>query len=269
MTVAQEMARKKRKLVILIVVLILCIGLAAFFAVSLALEISSIQEGQSYYSNLAIDFEPRSNHQTTVNETHVEEMPSDSIKDHVPFIEFDSVGETIPDIVAWIQSDATVINYPVVRGTDNDFYLSHLPDKTKNKAGSIFLDYRNMTDFSDKNILIYGHNMSSGDMFGSLKNYSDQSYFEQHYSMFLFTPTADYELLLYAGYVLDSAYEVPPMYFDDLADFDRYIADVSKRSIFKSDVEVNFGDQLIFLCTCTPSSSKDERLILVCKLAIK
>jgi sortase B len=249
----------------------------AVFAASLALEIFSAQKGQSFYNSLNVEFVPRSTQNTSGDETPADSVgipaddniPSDSIRTHVPIIDFDSARETLPDIAAWIQSYGTPINYPVVHGADNSFYLSHLPDKSSNKMGSIFLDYRNMADFSDKNIAIYGHDTKSGDMFGSLKNYTDQSYFEQHDVIFLFTPAADYELILFAGYILNSAYEVPPMSFSDSEDFGRYISDISRRSLFKSDAEVSFGDKLVFLCTCTPNGSKDDRFVLVCKLTMK
>jgi len=267
-----KVIRRKRKLIALCVVLFISVGLTAFFAVSLTLEIHTMQSGQIFYNDLYVDIISRSVQKVPVvgnpvnNESTITEV-IDFFEAHVPSIDFVSMRETLPDLVAWIQSNNTIINYPVVHGSDNDFYLSHLPDTSKNKMGSIFLDYRNLPDFSDKNIIIYGHNMASGDLFGSLKNYSSQSYFEQHNSMFLFTPTADYELLLFAGYILDSLYEVPPMNFNDLVDFERYISEIRNRSVFKSEVEVSFDDQIVFLCTCTPSGSKSERLIIVCKLA--
>jgi len=243
----------------------------AYFAVNLVLEMNTRQSGQSFYNDLRIDFQSRSVREASFVDKPAGKplgnAPLDAAQAHVPFMDFDSTRENIPDLVAWIHSNGTEISYPVVHGEDNDYYLSHLPDKSKNKIGSIFLDSRNLSGFSDKNILIYGHNMSSGDMFGSLKNYSNQRYFDEHQSMYLFTPAADYELILYAGYVLDSAKEVPPTSFVDSSDFEWYISDISRRSLFKSDAEVSFGEQLVFLCTCTPGGSKDERLVIVCKLA--
>jgi sortase B len=144
-----------------------------------------------------------------------------------------------------------------------------LPDRSRNRLGSVFLDYRNKPDLSDHNIFIYGHNMDSDDIFGSLMRYTSQSYYERHYSMYIFTSTAGYELLLIAGYILDSAFETPPMRFVDNEDFEQYIIDIRNRSVFDSGIEATYGDQLVFLCTCTPSgfrSSQNERFVLVGKL---
>ena len=60
--------------------------------------------------------------------------------------------------------------YPVVKGTNNSFYLNHCFDKSNNSAGWSFADYRNKFENTDKNIVIYGHNMRDGSMFGSMLN---------------------------------------------------------------------------------------------------
>jgi sortase B len=177
-------------------------------------------------------------------------------------IDFDTLREQFPNIVAWIQSEGTPINYPIVQGSDNDYYLHRFPDGTRNKMGSIFLDYRNSNEFSDTGIIIYGRNTATGDMFGTLRNYRNQQYFEKHPVMFIFTPTASYEVRLFAGYVLDSAVEVPPMRFDSQESFERFIENIRRRSAFKSDIEVNYGDRLVFKATYTGVNVND-RLIIV------
>jgi len=231
------------------------------FAAALVLDLLTIGQGQSFYADQSIEFRPRT-----------QASPSGSIQltqaneTEEPFVDFDEMREIFPSIVAWIQSEWTVINYPIVQGGDNDHYLYRLADGRSHIMGSIFLDYRNVPDFSDQSIIIYGHDMRSGDMFGSLRHYTDQDYFEAHSSMFIFTPEQDFELLLFSGYVIDSAYEVPPMHFADQEDFDRFVSDIKRRSIFSSDVEVSFGDQIVFLATCTPNNLENERLIIAGKL---
>ena len=82
-----------------------------------------------------------------------------------------------PDIVAWLRIPG-VLEYPVVRGEDNSYYLNHTVQKTYNIAGSIFLDYRNERDFSDSKNIIYGHNMKDGSMFGALRPIWIRSFLE-------------------------------------------------------------------------------------------
>lgn len=84
-------------------------------------------------------------------------------------IDFEGLKKVNPDIVAWIQIEAAGIDYPVVQGEDNDYYLHHTFRGELNIAGSIFMDYRNV-DFMDEKVILYGHNMRDGSMFAGLKD---------------------------------------------------------------------------------------------------
>ena len=92
------------------------------------------------------------------------------LKIEVENIDFNKLINKNPDTIGWIKVLGTDINYPVVQTNNNDFYLTHSFDKSYNKAGWIFADYRNKFDNTDKNIVIYGHNMRDGSMFGSMLN---------------------------------------------------------------------------------------------------
>jgi len=175
---------------------------------------------------------------------------------------FDELRPRFPNIVGWIQSPGTVINYPVVQGSNNDFYLNHLPDHRRNAMGSIFVDYRNSPDFSNQITLVYGHDMRSGDKFGSFRNYRRQAHFERHNSMFIFTPSQDYEVVLFAGYVINTAEEYTPFSLLSAPDFYAHIDNIISRSVFTSGIRPQFGNRIVKLVTCTPSGPQAERLIL-------
>lgn len=96
-----------------------------------------------------------------------------------------SLSEKYPDMVGWLTMDGTPVDYPVVQCGDNRYYLNHLPDGSYNTAGSIFMDYRCTGDSG--NLILYGHNMRNGSMFGSLKLYEDAVYLEEHREFSLFT----------------------------------------------------------------------------------
>lgn len=102
-------------------------------------------------------------------------------------VDFASLQAINPDIVAWLRIPG-VLEYPVVRGEDNSYYLNHTVQKTYNIAGSIFLDYRNERDFSDSKNIIYGHNMKDGSMFHVLRNYQDIDFFQEHTDMEVYLP---------------------------------------------------------------------------------
>ncbi len=81
-----------------------------------------------------------------------------------------------PDYVGWLWLPGTGIDYPVVQGKDHEFYLDHLFDGTKNKAGCLFLDAENRSDFSSYNSIIYGHYMKNKSMFYELSLYKEARY---------------------------------------------------------------------------------------------
>lgn len=85
-------------------------------------------------------------------------------------VDFNKLKEQNNETIAWLKVNNTNVEYPVVKGTNNSFYLNHSFDKSNNSAGWIFADYRNKFDNTDKNIVIYGHNIRDGSMFGSMLN---------------------------------------------------------------------------------------------------
>ena len=117
-------------------------------------------------------------------------------------VDFAALQAINPDIVAWLRIPG-VLEYPVVRGEDNSYYLNHTVQKTYNIAGSIFLDYRNERDFSDSKNIIYGHNMKDGSMFQGLHKYENEQYLETHNKVYLYLPegqTLTYSVIR-CGYV--------------------------------------------------------------------
>jgi len=239
-----------------------------FFAGYLFWQQHTMGQGQALYASLPVEVISRQASQQILlgqpaQPAYVAYTPEEEF---IPFIDFDEMRELFPSIIAWIQSEGTAINYPIVQGDDNYFYLYHLSDGTPNAMGSIFLDYRDTADFTRFPMIIYGHDMRAGQMFGSLRHYSSQEFFEEHSSMFIFTPHANYELVLAVGYVLNSSVEVPPMSFSGPDDFYEYMEYITGRPIFSSDVQISYDDRMVYLATCTPTGSADNRLILVGKL---
>ena len=114
-------------------------------------------------------------------------------------VDFDQLRQQNEDVTAWLYLPDSVINYPVLQHGDNDYYLTRQIDGSYNKNGSIFMDYRNASDFSDRNTIIYGHHMRTGNMFGKLVNFKSDSYYQQHDHMFIMTPQVTYRLELLCG----------------------------------------------------------------------
>ena len=123
--------------------------------------------------------------------------------------QIEALQEENSDTVAWIRFDEpAVISYPVVKGMDNDLYLTKTFSASDNKLGAIFMDYRNASSFSDRNTIIYGHNLKvGGEMFSQLNAYGDEAFYKEHPYFYIYTPdgkTRTYQVFV-AGVVSDQA----------------------------------------------------------------
>ena len=189
--------------------------------------------------------------------TAATELPDISVW---PLVDFVQLSEVNPDIVGWIYIEGTNINYPVVQGTDNDYYLKHLFDGTYNSSGCIFLDYRCSADFSDRRSIIYGHHMNNKTMFGGLMSYKDQSFYEEHSTALLVTPTAYYRVQFFSGYVSDNWSNAWDLDLDD-TNYTAWLKGILEKSCFNTNYVPNLDDNIITLSTCTYEFSNAKFLL--------
>ena len=179
-----------------------------------------------------------------------------------PSVNFAALSRINPDIVGWLYCEGTAINYPVVQGKDDVFYLDHLFDGTQNANGCLFLDSRVDASFSSVHSIIYGHHMRSGAMFASLDGYKRQSYYDAHPSMLLLTPDATYEVRLFAAYVAEPSESAWEVSFSSDEEVRSWIDAAIARSTFESDVKPAPGDRLLTLSTCSYEFT-DARFVVV------
>lgn len=176
-------------------------------------------------------------------------------------VDFTELKEVYGDVIAWIYCPNTPINYPVVQSTDNDYYLHRLITGEYNAGGTLFMDFRNSSDFSDWNSIIYGHNMKNDSMFGILPDYMEQEFYEEHPVWYLVTEEYTYQIELVGGYVTaadSSSYDFP----EDAAGRDTLANMASRKSSFRSDVKVEEEDRLVTMSTCV-YDYEDSRYVLV------
>ncbi len=167
-----------------------------------------------------------------------------------PTIDFAALQEINPDIVGWIYIEGTDVNYPVVQGEDNKYYLNHLVDGTWNSSGSIFLDAACTDVFTDKHSVIYGHHMLNDTMFSALMDYKKQAFYDQHPVALYITPERRCKLLLFSAYVAkpsENAWQVDFGY----GDFSQWLAGISKKSLFTPKYTPTEADQIVTLSTCS------------------
>ena len=181
-------------------------------------------------------------------------------------VDFAALHQKSEDIIAWLYSPRTPINYHVAQAEDNDYYLYRMINGKENKSGTLFMDYRNNPSMSDQNTLIYGHAMSIGTMFGTLERYKQQSYYDEHPVMYLLTPDADYALDLVAGYmtdVQDPVFTIP----ETGEDTQVLLTHVLKKSAFRTKAELPEDPRLVTLSTCA-YDFEDARFVVVGVLRI-
>lgn len=176
------------------------------------------------------------------------------------------------DLVGWIKIDGTSIDYPVLcKDKDNEYYLNHSFEKADDKNGSIFMDYRSDIVNPTTNTIIYGHNMSSGMMFGSLKNYLDESFFRDHKIISFDTLYEKRQYEIVAVCLSNVAYQDEDQYryynfiqAKTKSEWDEFYNDVQSRNVYGTTVDMKEYDQLLTLSTCNKYMT-DGRLFIVAK----
>jgi sortase B len=169
------------------------------------------------------------------------------------------------DCVGWLECDDTVINYPVVQGNDNSYYLNHLFNGKQQRYGTLFIDAQNSPDFSDENTIIYGHHLKNGKMFGTLMYYGDgNNYYRKHPVFKLYTPDHVYLVELFANAYVDGAKGIP-MTFATKEEYAQWIDRMYSLSTFDSDVVMTTEDRMVTLYTCS-YDYETQRQLLVGKL---
>lgn len=174
-------------------------------------------------------------------------------------INFNKLKEKNSDVVGWIVVDDTQINYPIVQGDDNSYYLNHAYNKDYNMTGSIFIDYKASADFSDFNTFIYGHNTMDGTMFGELYKYKDYNFFLEHKLFYLYTPNTNYRAKIFSVYVDDATSESYKQNFEEVSEYIDYIKLIKEKSIYDSGYEFNYDkDKIITLYSCTSNTNPND-----------
>ena len=168
------------------------------------------------------------------------------------------------DYKMWIEIPNTNIDYPVVQGKDNDFYLNYDFNKKKSSSGAIFMDYKNNIN-KDKNIIIYGHNMKNKSMFQNLMKFKDEEFWKENNKIILTIDGKRYEYEIFSAYISNAKNINLRINFKNDDEYLKYIEDIKKKSIFYRVVDIKSDDKIITLSTCSYEKD-DARMIIHGKL---
>lgn len=154
------------------------------------------------------------------------------------------------DAIAWLNVPYTSINYPILQTTDNSYYLTHSFDKKKNKAGWIFMDYRNNRKMTDKNTVIYGHNRLDGSMFGSLNNLTKKDYLNNNeHLIYISTEEYNYVYEIFSIYHINNTDDYITSNFEN-NEYSSWLKLIQNRSIYDFNIKLNETDKVLTLTTC-------------------
>ena len=182
-------------------------------------------------------------------------------------VDFDSLRAVNEDVIGWMIQEGTEINFPIVQGEDNEYYLTHLYTGAVNRTGSIFADAGNSPYFTDMCTYLYGHNRKNGSMFASLPNYLDEEYYRAHPTMTVITPYEDYAAEIFAC-VRESAEQEETWrvkQFSGRGEYEAFVQSILDRSRLDTGIVPRWGDPLLALCTCT-NEVHEERYIVFARL---
>lgn len=190
----------------------------------------------------------------------------------LPLMDFTGLLARNPDVVGWITIDGTPVDYPVLQGRDNSFYLRHGLDGEYDNQGIPFADYECDVK-AGRHLIVYGHNMGEGktQRFSSLQNYRDPDYYAEHPVIRFCTLEESLLYKIVGVYALTARIEDPDYFaFNEYADFaddaaeQAYLDEVSRRCFYTAGDFVRADERLLTLCLCTYEMA-DARLLVMAR----
>lgn len=178
------------------------------------------------------------------------------------YTNFEQVFETLlqknSDTVGWLQVNNTKINYPVVKGESNSYYLNRDYFKKKNSMGWIFMDYRNNPETLDKNTIIYGHNIKQGIMFGTIKNMMNKSWYNNATNQIITfnTPSKNMKWQIFSLYQINETEDYLKTEFESDEEYMNFLNMLKSRSKNDFHVELTPNSKILTLSTCFSHSTR-------------
>ncbi len=213
------------------------------------------------------------------------QLPLLTPEDSAPVINYTDSNIEVPEIldeyknlynmnkklIGWLKIDDTIIDYPVMQTSDNEYYLEHNINQEKDRNGALFLDKDCDVLKPSTNLIIYGHHMKSGRMFGNLDDYASENYYKKH-SIIQFDTIYEkgtYEIMYVFRSKVYSEAEVVFKYYQFIEcyseqEFDSYMKEMAAMSLYDTGVTAKYGDRLLTLSTCD-SSEENGRFVVVAK----
>lgn len=234
-----------RRIILIAAILVFCYSAAMLFQI-----FWEYKQGNDIYDNIenqVLDTDTPTS--VTLDEAEVE-VPF--VYDHKQLLSINAEG------IGYLYIPSIDLRLPMVQSTDNDFYLDHTFNQSANKNGCLFEDYRITGGLSATNIIIYGHNMRNGSMFGKLSRYDSESFYyaEGNDTLFIYTENKMIQYRIFSAYVSEPISDTYTFNFSTTASLQDYAKSMKSLSLYDTGVNVDDVSQVITLSTCTNDGSK-------------
>ena len=249
----------------LFIIIICCLSIICYKFYNYFIDEKLNNEIQSYAPTISDVYLSEDSSQSSSNEVGGNNNPNEAEGDNKTISENQEELKSINNnYEMWIEIPNTKINYPIVQGKDNEYYLKHNFKNESNMSGTIFVDCNNNID-EDKNIIIYGHNMRNGTMFNNITKFKEESFFNNNNTINIIRNNILYQYEIFSIYVEDESKVSLEIEFTDNDAFVNYALNEASKSMYNKNIIITEEDKIITLVTCSYEYT-GERTILVGKL---
>lgn len=247
---------KKRSDIIRRIILVISVGVFIFAAYNLINIFLAYHKADVIYDNIQQDVLDEDSHTKVVIGEDEQEVEIPFTYNHQALLNINSQG------IGYIYIPSIDCRLPMVQGDDNDYYLTHTFNKEYSANGCLFEDYRINGGLSASQIIIYGHNMRNGAMFGKLKNYQDYSFWNNSGNdvLYIYTGNVIKEYKIFSCYISEAISDAYTFNFPTLESMRDYAVNMKAKSMYDTGVDVSTATQVITLSTCT--NDGEQRFIV-------
>lgn len=183
-------------------------------------------------------------------------------------IDWKALKKVNKDIIGWIRVLDTTIDYPIVQGTDNQYYLTHSAEKNEYVGGAVFMDYQMNPNFEFLNTIIYGHSIPNGEVFTDIEKFTNQKFYNNHPYLYIYTPKKNYRCEIFSMYSTKDSSKTYDLNYPNEKSWKEYLDYVKEKADFDRDTKLSVDDHIVTLSTCNLNYGihSDVRYVLHAKL---
>lgn len=254
---------KKLRLILIIVLLIIFV----FSTGMLILQLIDNKKNKDIYDDaLSIALgNAEAEEALDVNVWIPEPVVDDKQYEKMQDINLDALRERNPEVVGWIRIPGSVLDYPIMQGADNEYYLNHAWNNSNSYSGSIFLESRNQPSFAEYNTIVYGHNMRNGSMFATLREYRREKFLKKRPYVYIKTDAGVFRYEIFASFDAPLDSPVYGLSFNQEETKVNLLKFAMENSVIETGVQPELTDRILTLSTCT-NTGYSTRWVVMARL---